>query len=84
MIAQWVKTKHQVMNRILKSSRTEGGDAIDILVANKVAWPQDHILGGPTKQRIAYDQLSLTQIVQGFARNMLDEKDRKCSHIWLI
>ena len=36
-------------------------------------WPQDTILGGNTKQRVTYDQLTITQFVQGFARNMLDE-----------
>ena len=34
--------------------------------------------GGVSRQRISYDQLSLTQFVQGFVRNILDEGDGKC------
>ena len=33
---------------------------------------------GVTRQRVSYDQLSLTQFVQGFTRNILDEPDRDC------
>ena len=42
-----------------------------------MAWPHDNVLGGATKQRISYDQLSLTQFIQGFTRNILDESDEK-------
>ena len=41
----------------------------------KVAWPHDSVLGGVTRQRMTYDQLSLTQFIQGFTRNILDESD---------
>ena len=47
-----------------------------MLVAKTVAWPQESILGGLTKQHISYDQLSLTQFTQGFLRNILDEPDQ--------
>ena len=53
----------------IKSKR--GG--IDVFVKNKVAWPHEHILGGPTRQRVTYDQLNITQFVQGFVRNVLEE-----------
>ena len=33
--------------------------------------------GGPTKQRVTYDNLSLTQFVQGFVKNVLDEPNQK-------
>ena len=33
--------------------------------------------GGVSRQRISYDQLSLTQFVQGFSKNILDESDQK-------
>ena len=42
-----------------------------------MAWPHDSVLGGVTRQRITYDQLSLTQFIQGFTRNILDESDPK-------
>ena len=74
-----------------KSRRDQGNDSVkikskrdgatDVLVNKRMAWPQDHILGGPTKQRLSYDKLNLTQFVQGFAKNILEEPDensRKC------
>ena len=42
-----------------------------------MAWPHDNVLGGVTRQRLTYDQLSLTQFIQGFTRNILDESDGK-------
>ena len=39
----------------------------------KVFWPHESILGGPSRQRITYDQLSLTQFMRGFSRNILEE-----------
>ena len=32
---------------------------------------------GVTRQRVTYDQLSLTQFIQGFTRNILDERDNE-------
>ena len=37
----------------------------------------EHILGGPTRQRVTYDNLSLTQFIQGFVKNVLDEPCQK-------
>ena len=42
-----------------------------------MAWPHDTIVGGNSKQRVSYDQLSWSQWVQGFARNFLEEKSNK-------
>ena len=42
-------------------------------VKNKVSWPHEAILGGAQRQRVSYDQLSLTQWVQGFCKNILEE-----------
>ena len=47
---------------------------IEVTVKNKVSWPHDPILRGTHRQRVAYDQLSLTQLVQGFCKNILEEK----------
>ena len=46
-------------------------------VKNKVLWPHEAILGGANRQRVTYDQLSLTQWVQGFCKNILEEKSSK-------
>ena len=52
----------------------KGGRNVDVSVKNKVLWPHEAILGGVNRQRVTYDQLSLTQWVQGFCRNILEEK----------
>ena len=46
---------------------------MDVTVKTKVAWPHETILGGGNRQRINYDQLSLTQWVHGSRKNILDE-----------
>ena len=58
-----------------KSMRGGGGGNIEIQVKHKVRWPHEAILGGVTCQRVNYDQLSSTQWVQGFCRNILEETD---------
>ena len=67
--SQAMKGKDQV----IKSKR---GGPVDVIVAKKVSWPQEYILGGTTKQRITFDQLNLTQFVNGFVRGVLDEKSQ--------
>ena len=47
----------------LKYKSLRGGD-VDVQVTHKVHWPHEAILNGVT-QRVAYDQLSLTQWVHG-------------------
>ena len=39
--------------------------------------PHNNVLGGLTRQKVTYDQLSLTQFIQGFTRNILDESDNE-------
>ena len=51
------------------------GGSIEVQVKHKVHWPHDTILGGVTHQHVNYEQLSLTQWVQGFCRNILEEMD---------
>ena len=46
-------------------------------VKHKVHWPHEAIFGGTARQRVTYNQLTLTQWVQGFCRNILEEKSRK-------
>ena len=41
---------------------------------NKVSYPHEFILGGVSRQRVTYDQLCLTQWMQGFCKNILEEK----------
>ena len=56
--------------------KSQRGGNFDIQVKHKVNWPHEAILGGATRQRMNYDQLSLTQWVQGFCKNVLEENDR--------
>ena len=48
---------------------------MEVIVKHKVAWPHEPILGGVNRSRMTYDQLSLSQWVQGFCKNILDESD---------
>ena len=68
--------------------KSKRGGNVDCLVKNKIAWPQDTVLGGHSRQRVTYDQLSLTQWVQGFAKNIIEEKCQDTKehmlYYWLI
>ena len=46
-----------------------------MLVLIRVKWPHEYILSGNSKERISYDQLSVTQWVAGFGRIMKEEKN---------
>ena len=41
----------------------------------EVAWPHNHVLGGSSKNRISYDNLTMSQWVSGFATIVRDESD---------
>ena len=62
----------------LKSKR---GGPVDVNVSHKVIWPHEYILGGASKQRVAYDQINMCQFVQGFVKGVLDEKDTNCKRM---
>ena len=46
--------------------KSKRGGNVEVSVKTKVSWPHEPILGGVNRQRINYDQLSLTQWVHGF------------------
>ena len=50
---------------------------MDVIVSKRITWPHDTVLGGSSGQRMSYDQLTWCQLVQGFARNILEEKSQK-------
>ena len=60
------------MNSKLKSQR---GGNVEVMVKNRIKWPHEYILSGLSKERVTYDQLSVTQWVAGFGRTMRDESD---------
>ena len=57
--------------------KSKQGGNVGVSVKTKVAWPHEPILGGVNRQRVNYDQLSLTQWVHGFCQNILDEPSAK-------
>ena len=54
--------------------KSKRGGNVEVSVKRKVSWPHEPILGGVSRQRVSYDQLSLTQWVQGFCKNVLEQK----------
>ena len=66
----------QTVAEMEAESRNEGNDltieskrgCLDVLVQTKVSWPHECILGGITRQRLTYDQLTKSQFVQGFTK----------------
>ena len=60
------------MKRIVNINQKRGGGNIEVSVKKKVSWPHEPILGGSLRQRVTYDQLSLTQWVQGFCKYILE------------
>ena len=54
----------------LKSKRD---GSVEVNVKNKVTWPHESILRGVNRQRVTYNQLTLTQWVQDFCKNILEE-----------
>ena len=51
------------------------GGPIEVVVPNRVKWPQEFVLSGSKKERIQYDNLSVVQWVAGFCRILTEEKD---------
>ena len=50
---------------------------MEVSVKTKVTWLHEPILEGGNRQRINYDQMSLTHWVHGFGQNILDESSTK-------
>ena len=71
-LQQKVDSRIMALNEVTSSQgkdvkiKSKRGGNIEVHVTNKVSWPHEAILGGVSRQRISYDQLSLTQWVQGF------------------
>ena len=55
--------------------KSQRGGSETIWVKKEVAWPQNHVLGGSSKNRINYDNLTISQWVSGFATIIRDESD---------
>ena len=51
------------------------GGSVDVNVPHRVKWPQEYVLSGTKKERVQYDNLSVTQWVAGFCRIMKEESN---------
>ena len=71
------QSSHLSINGSKLKHKSERGGNVDVSVKRKVSWPHEPILGGVSRQRVTYDQLSLTQWVQGFCRNIREQKPLK-------
>ena len=65
-----VEHPHNCSSSRLKSKR---GSSFEVNVKNKVMRPHESILGGANRQRVTYDQFTLTSWLQGFYKNILEE-----------
>ena len=61
------------LNKTDTKMKSLRGGPIEVLVPNRVKWPHEYILSGNSKERISYDQLSITQWVAGFGCIMKEE-----------
>ena len=48
---------------------------VDIFVKNRVKWPHEFVLAGPSKERVPYNNLKMLQWVAGFSQTMKEEHD---------
>ena len=71
MALEW--SSQSAGNEKSQTFKSKRGGNVEVTVKKKVSWPHEPILGGAQRQRITYDQLSLTQWVQAFCKNLLEE-----------
>ena len=55
--------------------KSQRGGSVDVIVKNRITWPHEYVLAGQTKERVTYDQLSVTQWVAGFGRTIREESN---------
>ena len=55
--------------------KSQRGDPVDIFVKNRVKWPHEFVLSGPSKERVFYNNLTVLQWVAGFCQTTMEEKD---------
>ena len=65
----------QAVNKDKGKFKSQRGGSETIWVKNEIAWPHNFVLSGNMKNRVTYDNLSLSQWVSGFATIIKDEND---------
>ena len=81
-LRQWRTIQDQVDTRIRELQgiekdkfKSQRGGSETIWVKKEVAWPHNHVLGESLKNRVTYDNLTISQWVSGFATIIRDEND---------
>ena len=75
LVEQRLKQLTETEKTGTKTKSLRGG-SVEVLVPNRVKWPHEYVLSGSSKERVSYDQLSVTQWVAGFCRIMKEEKSQ--------
>ena len=57
------------------------GGLVDVVLSQRVKWAQEYALSGSKKERLQYDQLSVTHWVAGFCRIMKEENVENKEHM---
>ena len=55
--------------------KSRRGNSVTYWCKKEVPWPKKHILGGTSKSRVTYDNLSMAQWVSGFCAIIRDESN---------
>ena len=55
--------------------KSQRGGSVDIFVKNRVKWPHEFVLAGPSQERVSYNNLTALQWAAGFCHTMKEEKD---------
>ena len=81
-VQQQVQERLLELNEIATSGmplklKSQRGGGVDVFVRRRVRWPQEFVLSGIQKERISYDQLTISQWMAGFCRSMREEKNSK-------
>ena len=77
--------QQQVNERLLELSKinergtckSQRGGSDTVWVKHQTPWPQNFILGGPSKARVSYDSLSIFQWISGFCNIVKEVSDPK-------
>ena len=80
MIHSKIEQRLQELSELAKTGtlqklKSQRGGQVEVMVKNRVKWPHEYILSGLNKERVSYDQLSVTQWVAGFGCTMREESD---------
>ena len=79
MIQQQVAERLKELSSLSQGTETkiksQRGGPVDIFVKNRVKWPHEFVLAGPSKERVSYNNLTMLQWVAGFCRTMKEEHD---------